>query len=457
VIASHTLSLPRRKVEADKLSFFRFGALADGVIVTTDHGRWHHLPAPVFSSLLAGEIEPGHDAYDALAAKGFLRDQTALDDVAAAVRARKRFVGAGPQLHVLHLGAEGGKLGVETAKAILDHVMLSTSSQLELRLIAGPAGHDADLLAFLLQYTTEKNRYEGKSLTWRYLVDVGALPEKADAWLVDKKFVVQARFDGPGHDAQRSASGASDLATVKAAIERLHAAGASRSRTEWRVAADVTIGTGNVGDPAGVAAALAEAGIRSVRLCPVGSGEHAITAEAFKAFYRGFLDAALALQAAGTPLVDVRTATLATRALQTDAGVDVEMRSPTAALNTLVFDHEGNIFPSESGAALFAQGDEMFLLGKAGVISYKDCAAHPTLRTLAVASMLESLPGFADHWSTPWSGVDPTEAYATTGDLFARPNGSAAIAFQAAHVEAFFERLVLADEATLAIFSKWGG
>ena len=89
MIDTHTVSLPRRPVDAEKLGYFRFGALADGVILTTEHGRWHHLPPHTFRDLLAGRVEPGHAEYDALAAKGFLRDQLALDDMAAAIRNRR--------------------------------------------------------------------------------------------------------------------------------------------------------------------------------------------------------------------------------------------------------------------------------------------------------------------------------------------------------------------------------
>ena len=108
MIDTHTVSLPRRPVDAEKLGYFRFGALADGVILTTEHGRWHHLPPHTFRDLLAGRVEPGHAEYDALAAKGFLRDQLALDDMAAAIRNRRRYVGVGPVAHQIQLADDQG-------------------------------------------------------------------------------------------------------------------------------------------------------------------------------------------------------------------------------------------------------------------------------------------------------------------------------------------------------------
>jgi hypothetical protein len=459
VIDTHTVSLPRRPVDAEKLGYFRFGALAGGIILTTDHGRWHHLSEADFRALLAGSLEPGHAEYDALAAKGFLRDQLALDDMAAAIRSRRRYVGVGPVLHTLQLAnAAGERLSVETGKDVLDHVMLSTSHALELQLVAPAGTWDGDLLMFLLQYGTEKNRYEGKTITWKLVTDLANLPEKADAWLVDKRVVVRARFDGPAglHDAQRAWSGAAEHATVSANIARLHALAATRNRDELRVEADVVVGAANAPHPEQVAQALVDAGVRKAVLQPRLQGEGAIDLAAWSAFADGFIGACAAHTRAGHTLVDVHTATVLTRALRAEPGAAVAWRSPSAAgLGQLVYDVHGHIFPSEAALRMHADGDDMFLLGKAGVLSYKDCVAHPTLRTLAVASTIESLPGFADHWAAPFCGVDPTSAFAATGDLFARTTSPADVAAQLAAVGVVFQRLVQATDADLAALAKW--
>lgn len=443
---THTARVPRRPLDAEKLGYFRFGAFADGVLLTNDEGRWHHLSADDFRAWIAGGIEAGHAEYDNLAAKGFIREVLSLDEIASTVRARKRYIGIGPSRHVLHLGdATGARLGIDAAKDILDHAMLSTSAALEFTLAAPAGTYDADLLAFIVQYGVEKNRYEGKALTWILRTDLANLPEKADAWLVDKRFVVQVRFDGPAaaHDAQSEHAGTAPHATVAAAIARLHATAATKGKADWRVQALVTVGQGNVGDPAGVLAALTEAGIRRFRLQPLLHGEGAITPEAFGTFYASILDGLLAAVDAGTPLIEDLTGILTLRALRAEPGAEVDARSPTGSgLGQLVYDHHGHIFPSESALPLHAEGDELFLLGKAGVISYKDCMAHPTLRTLAVASILECLPGFADHWSTPFTGVDPVATYAGSGDLFPKLGLTPEITAQQAMLSSIFGRLV---------------
>jgi hypothetical protein len=452
VITSHTVQVPRRPVAPDHLSPFRFGTLGDRVILTTDHGQWHTLDQGAFRALLAGPLESGHPEREALAAKGFLRDQTSLDDVAALVRARKRFVGAGPTHHrILLTSADGSRhLSVETAKDILDLVMLSSSAALDLELIAPAGAWSQDLVAFIVQYTTEKNRYEGKALTWRLRADLRTLPDGAGVWLVDKRF--QVRTDLHGAAAHHDPAGGADHATVTAHIAALHAAAAAKGKADWRVLADVAVTTHNVHDPAAVVAALQAAGVRSFRARPRLTGEGAITAADFACFYAGLTDALLTT----SDLVEEAGAFVLARALRTDAAPDVENRSPGGfGTGQLVYDADGRVFPSLLAASLHDEGDDLFLVGKAGETSYKECLGHPTLRTLAVASLLECLPGFADHWATPFCGADPVADYAATGDLFPKLPTSASAAASRAIAEALIGRLATADAATTASLERW--
>jgi len=58
------------------------------------------------------------------------------------------------------------------------------------------------------------------------------------------------------------------------------------------------------------------------------------------------------------------------------------------------------------------------VLGQAGESSYKDIVHHPVRRAIALASLIECLPGLSDHWAAPYLGVDPVQTFADTGDMF---------------------------------------
>ena len=176
---SHTLSIPSQDCDADKLSYFRFGAFQAGVILTTDQGAWHWLDKENFSKFLAGTLNEDSTEYQDLHKKGFVRANTNLEDLSQVVRRRKSFLGTGPLLHQIYLHDSDGRLSMETAKSIVDHAMQSTTTSLQFELIQGDALLDEDLCDFIVGYATEKNRYEKKELHWTLNTSLNELSENA--------------------------------------------------------------------------------------------------------------------------------------------------------------------------------------------------------------------------------------------------------------------------------------
>ena len=67
-----------------------------------------------------------------------------------------------------------------------------------------------------------------------------------------------------------------------------------------------------------------------------------------------------------------------------------------------------------------AQGDPIFRIGHVASSTWEEVANHPTVKSLAVASMLDSLPGCSTCFNAPWCGVRPLHNYMVHGDLFAQ-------------------------------------
>ena len=70
-----------------------------------------------------------------------------------------------------------------------------------------------------------------------------------------------------------------------------------------------------------------------------------------------------------------------------------------------------------------AMGDDYFLLGDVTTSTYEDLVNHPTVKTLAMSSLLDSLPSCHSCWNAPYCGVRPMHNYMQKKDLFGqRPN-----------------------------------
>ena len=67
-----------------------------------------------------------------------------------------------------------------------------------------------------------------------------------------------------------------------------------------------------------------------------------------------------------------------------------------------------------------AMGDDLFNLGHVDDTTFEQASNHPTVKAIAVASMLDSLPMCADCWNAPFCGVRPLHNYMLQGDLFAQ-------------------------------------
>ena len=108
---------------------------------------------------------------------------------------------------------------------------------------------------------------------------------------------------------------------------------------------------------------------------------------------------------------------MASTLLRNAPSTNPNRRSPGGVgLNSHAYDTQGRIFPNAQAARLGEQGQ--LQIGVAGETSVQDTLNHPTLKTLAMASILDCMPGFQEHWATPFLSVDPVASYADTGDLF---------------------------------------
>ena len=140
-----------------------------------------------------------------------------------------------------------------------------------------------------------------------------------------------------------------------------------------------------------------------------------------------------------------------------DEGAAAPMPGFDAAMppGQVAYDHDGAIYPCDEARMLAAQGDTIFRIGGVGQ-SMEDTLAHPTVKALALASMLDSIPGCESCWNRPFCGVCPMHTYSNCGDIFGqRPRSSMCKRFYAT-ASMLIERLAAdADGSTEAIFRRW--
>lgn len=447
------VQLPR--IAADKLGPFRFGRVDGRMLLTSDVGEYHWLSDDDFKSLLAGEIGAEHQEFPALQDKGFVRIQMDLDAMARKLARKRSFVGLGPHLHVVittlrcnqsckychasrtDMDRVDTDMSLATAKQVVDFAMKTPNPYVNFEFQGGEPTVNFDALEFIVSYSREKNRYENKQLTHSLVTNMTYMTEERAQWLVDNDVLVCTSLDGPEdlHNDNRGwTKGGNAFQDVLRWMAHFNKLWVDKGRDPdlWHVDALMTTTRKSLDRYKEIIDLYVSLGIRNIHLRPL--NPFGFATKTWKAIgyshaeYLAFYDNALAyileLNAQGVQIQEGTASTFLMKMLTPDDPNFVDIRSPVGSgTGQLAYNYDGTILPSDEGRMIHAMGDDLFVLGNVASATYEEVANHATVKTLAVASLLDTLPQCASCWNAPFCGVRPLHNYMQSGDLFAqRPN-----------------------------------
>jgi uncharacterized protein len=442
-------------IAVEKLGYFRYGRIDDRVILTNDAGEWVLLTSEEFEGFLVGDIEAGHPKYVEFSSKGFVRSNFDLDDMANKVRRKKAFLNQGPHLHIVittlrcnqsckychasrtDMDRVDTDMSLDTAKLVVDTAMQSPSPYICFEYTGGEPTINMEAMRFMVSYSKEKNRYEKKRVEHSVVTNMTYMNEENAQFLIDNDIWVCTSLDGPSevHNWNRTwqkGSGAyenvlkwigyfnqkyiekgldPDLYHVDALMTTTR-----KTFDHWKELVDLYV----------------ELGIKNIHIRPLNPFGFAnktwrvigYTMEEYLDFYSRVLDYIMELNMQGIQIMEGTAALFLKKILTPEDPNFVDIRSPIGSgTGQLAFNYDGKVYPSDEGRMVAAMGDDYFLLGKVGENSYEELAHHPTVKTLALSSILDSLPQCHNCWNAPYCGVRPLHNYMKDKDIFGqRPN-----------------------------------
>ncbi len=142
------------------------------------------------------------------------------------------------------------------------------------------------------------------------------------------------------------------------------------------------------------------------------------TSAEWNAFYARALSHIIAINDSGVPLRE-EYAAIVLRKLLTPHGTGfVDLQSPTGAgTGVLLYNYDGNVYPSDEARMLAEMGDPFFLLGNVCRTPYEDTVFSDRLVGMIKDTMLEGVPGCADCGFRAYCGADPVKHYRLQGDI----------------------------------------
>jgi His-Xaa-Ser system radical SAM maturase HxsB len=451
MIETRSVQVEKLALAPEKLGYFRYGRVGSRMVVTNDAGEWLLLELSEFRDFLAGRVEPGHVRYEALQERGFLRGRLDVDALADKVGRKKRFLRAGPHLHIVittlrcnqgcrychasrtDMDRVDTDMSLETAKKVVDHAMQTTSPYVNFEFQGGEPTVNMAALQFVVAYSREKNRYENKVLEHSLVTNMTYMNEENANWLLDNGVMVCTSLDGPEdvHNWNRTWTKGNAHQDVLRWIRYFNQKYVDMGRDPnlWHVDALMTTTRKTFESWRSVIDLYVELGIRNIHLRPLNPFGFAMgtwkrigySMDEYLAFYAKALDYILELNRGGVQIMEGTAATFLKKMLTPDDPNFVDIRSPVGSgTGQIAYNYDGSILPSDEGRMVDAMGDDIFRVGQVGVTSYADVAGHPTIKALAVSSMLDALPSCSTCWNAPFCGVRPEHNYMSFGDLFAQ-------------------------------------
>ncbi|MEC7986779.1 MAG: His-Xaa-Ser system radical SAM maturase HxsB [Myxococcota bacterium] len=483
-----TLSVPIPNLNSKEVGYFRYGVFDKEVLLTNDAGEWQFLSEEDFHHLIAGELSAEHPQYAELQSKGFLRKGLDIEELATRVRRKKSFLGQGPHLHIVittlrcnqsckychasraDMDRVDTDMSLETARHAVDLAMQSTSPYVCFEYTGGEPSINMDVIRFMVEYSREKNRHEKKYLDHSIVTNMTYMTEEKADFFIDNDIWVCTSLDGPenvhnwnrGWRNQNSAY-ESVVYWIKRFREKYIARG--RDPELYHVDALMTTTRKSLDRWKDLIDLYVSLGIRNIHLRPLNPFGFAsktwkvigYSMQEYMEFYEKALNYILELNEQGVQIMEGTAATFLKKILRPDDPNFVDLRSPIGSgTGQLAYNYNGNIYPSDEGRMVAAMGDEFFLLGKLGQTTYDDVVQHSTVKTLALSSILDSLPSCHSCWNAPYCGVRPLHNYMQYRDLFAqRP------LTPKCHEHMSISKLLFSkikndkSENTLKIFRRW--
>lgn len=464
----------------------RFRAVAGRMLITNHEGSWAVLTNDEFRLLREGRVPAGGALEAKLAERNFLRSSFNQAKAIERLRARKSFLGAGPNLHVFvvtlrcnqtcvychssraPMDATHTDMSRETAERAIDLVLRSTSPSVTIEFQGGEPLVVFPLLRHIIETALQKNKAIGKTLEFTLVSNLALMDEEKLAYLLDRRVQICTSIDGPRdlHDRQRKLPSHSSYRVATFWIRRINEAYAERGLdpTLYRVEALLTTTRDTLPLWKEVVDTYVELGCRALFLRPLDPFGFADRSgprieyprEQFLEFYRNAVDYILQLNAQGVQVLERFAGIFLTKIL---GGVDpnyLDIRNPCGAgIGQMAYDFDGKVYTCDEGRMLGAMGDASFVLGDVKTSSYRELIGHETVRAIALASNLDAQPDCVNCAYNPYCGVCPVHNHKAQGNLFGRARESALCAVYGGIQDYLFEKMGDADPTTLATFTRW--
>lgn len=469
-----------------KRNLFRYRKVGPKWVVTNDHGAYTLLDDSQIADLIEGRVRPGSSLAEELTAKGFLVSDADMARLASDYDRRVSFLYRGPILHIVvvtlrcnevcrycHASRASLKetetdMTISTAEKVVDLVLRAPCDTLTIEFQGGEPLVNWEVVTHIVEYGLAGARALGKRLMFTLVTNLSLMDEERLKWLLDHKVQISTSLDGPKdlHDHLRKLAGGSAYEETVRWMRRIADAYRERGMDPeiYHVEALATITSEHLKRPRELVDEYVKQGCRAIFLRPLNpfgfaknqSERLGYTGREFLEFYREAFDYILDLNRRGVEILERLAGIFLTKVLTPDDPNYMDIRSPCGAgIGQIAYNYDGSIFTCDEGRMVHQMGDDAFLIGRADENSFEEVVTHETVKTLALASCLDSLPGCAGCAYKPYCGTCPVYNYTEQGNIFPQNPTNDRCAIYMGVQDHLFRYIIEGDPQVLDIFRRW--
>lgn len=407
-------------------------------------GDFTFLSSDEFAQFIDGTLDPKSTAYKQLESKKLLTtgSTSARLLTASQLLSRKAFIESGPMLHIVVLtracnshcdychassynpGDSAPFMSLDIARAVSKSIMSSPSQDLTVEFQGGEPTVAWDIVRFIVEYITLLNLKQHKNITFVLCTNLLNLTDSMIDYICKWKIEVSTSLDGPAeyHDLHRHYPHGSAHAIFVQNLKRLEA------KTQKKASPLLTVTRQNLHHLREIIdhyVDLERNGIFIRPLNPFGRASNnkslGYTIDEFTEAYIDALSYIIQINKSGHVFKEFMAALFLRRMLTCYDDGFVDLKFPAgAALAVLVYDINGDVYPSDEARMMAAVGDIRLRMGNVLSNTGKELRSSSLAKKILATSLPFLIPGCTTCPYSPYCGVDPIRCYVETGDLMMR-------------------------------------
>ncbi|HOL87396.1 MAG TPA: His-Xaa-Ser system radical SAM maturase HxsB [Bacillota bacterium] len=365
-----------------------------------------------------------------------------LDLVATKYRSRKAFLRDFTSLHMIVLTkgcncncrycqvssspqtSNDINMSQKTAKKVVEMIFCSPSPYIKIEFQGGEPLLNWKILKFIVDYAKMLNKIYHKQLEFVLCSNLTKIDDSIIEYIKENNIEISTSLDGPKdiHDYNRPCrNGQSSYDLFIENLNRIKKAIGNDACSPL-----VTITRDSLTRLREIIDEYIKLGFNGIFLRPVNPYGNARTewnilscdTDSFLKYYKDTLSYIIKLNLEGIYFVEYYTMLLLSRILTPFSTGFVDLQSPSGiGISGVVYDYNGDVFPSDEARMLARTGDYFFKLGNVYKNSYTEIFYGEKLKELIKTTIIEGTPGCSICVYQAYCGTDPVRNYVESGQI----------------------------------------